>query len=70
MENGCHSIGFPLLSAGIFGYPAKEAWQVAIRACLDYFNDHPEAEMQIVFADLADHMLALGQETLRALDPA
>ena len=35
MENGCHSIGFPLISAGIFGYPLNGAWQQALQACAE-----------------------------------
>ena len=70
LENGCHSIGFPLLSAGIFGYPADKAWKQAIQTCQDFLSSHPEADLQVIFAVIDDRMLALGQETLHALRPA
>ena len=63
-EQGCRSIGFPLISAGIYGYPAQQAWQVAVRACRDFLDTG--REMQIVFAVLSDHMMVLGEEALRA----
>ena len=34
--NQCHSIGFPLISAGIFGYPVDGAWYVALHACSEF----------------------------------
>ena len=64
MENGCHSIGFPLISAGIFGYPKDKAWRKAIQACNDFFQKNPDADLHVVFAVLDDNILALGQETL------
>ena len=42
-RNGCASIAFPLISAGIFGYPREEALAVAeetIRAFLEETGDH------------------------------
>ena len=70
LENDCHSIAFPLLSAGIFGYPADKAWKIAIQACQDFLSAHQEADMQIIFAVIDDRMLTLGQETLDELNPA
>ena len=61
-ENGCSSIGFPLISAGIFGYPAEQAWQTAIQACRDFLNKGNEID--IVFAVLDDAMLRKGQRIL------
>ena len=62
VENDCESIGFPLISAGIFGYPAKQAWQVAIQACRDFTEEGNT--INIVFAVLDDAMLRQGQEIL------
>ena len=63
-ENGCHSIGFPLISAGIFGYPKTEAWQVAIRACRDWIRENPDYDMDIVFAVLDRKIKEIGQGVL------
>ena len=66
-ENGLHSIGFPLISAGIFGYPVDKAWERAIRACNDFILDNPDYEISIVFAVLDDRILDLGEKTLENL---
>ena len=65
--NGCHSIGFPLISAGIFGYPKDKAWRKAIQACNDFFKKNPDADLQIIFAVLDDSILALGQQILNEI---
>ena len=67
VENGCHSIGFPLISAGIFGYPKDKAWRKAIQACTDFFEKNPGVDLQVIFAVLDDSILALGQQTLEEL---
>ena len=63
-ESNSHSIGFPLISAGIFGYPKAEAWQVAIKACRDWISDNPDYDMAISFAVLDKKILELGQSVL------
>lgn len=64
-ESGCHSVGFPLISAGIFGYPKEKAWEKAIEACRDFFDKHPQADIKVIFAVLDDTILRLGEETLQ-----
>ena len=62
--NGCRSIGFPLISAGIYGYPLREAWSVAISACRDFTERHPESPVDVTFAVLSDSIMAAGLECL------
>lgn len=59
-DNGCQSIAFPIISSGIYGYPKKEAWEIAIKAA-----DESDSQMNIYFAVLDDAMLALGREAFR-----
>ena len=68
VENGCRSIGFPLISAGIYGYPRDKAWEMAIHACRDFLREAPES-LDIVFAVLDEEILKLGRETLREIAP-
>ena len=63
-ENGCASIGFPLISAGIFGYPLEKAWEVAIKACRDFLAAHPDYDIEIVFAVLDERIIKVGQGKL------
>ena len=64
LKNNCRSIGFPLISAGIFGFPLKGAWHQAITACVDFLDQHRKASMEIVFAILSDDIIKVGQQML------
>lgn len=68
VENDCKSIGFPLISAGIFGYPADKAWQKALQACLDFKKENPDIDLTIQFAVIDDKILAIGLKTLAELN--
>ena len=65
MEAGCHSIGFPLISSGIYGYPVREAWEKAVEACGAFLSENPAWDMDIVFAVLSDEVLQMGKEQLK-----
>ena len=62
--NGCRSIGFPLISAGIFGYPVQGAWYQAFDACGDFLDQHKDVPMEIVFAVLSDENIEVGHKAL------
>ncbi len=63
-ENGCHSIGFPLISAGIFGYPKEAAWRKAIQACDTFIKKNPDYDIKIIFAVLDDNMVDMGNKAI------
>lgn len=65
-EYGCHSIGFPLISAGIYGYPAEEAWRTAIDAVLEFIM-RENWETDVIFAVISDEMKVLGVNALDAI---
>ena len=56
---GCRSIAFPLISSGIYGYPVKDAWRVAIKA----IQESPY-EMNVTIAVIDDSALQLGTSIL------
>lgn len=66
-EHGCASVGFPLISAGIFGYPVDRAWRKAIQACRDFLDRGNSID--VVFAVLDDGILQTGKRTLEELAP-
>lgn len=67
MKNGCHSIGFPLISAGIYGYPLEGAWEQAMSACSDFVSSNPDYDMNIIFAVLDDSIMRVGQRILERI---
>ena len=66
-EYGCHSIGFPLISAGIFGYPMEEAWRIALTACKDFLEANPDYALNIVFVNRDDDTISIGKTNLSQL---
>ena len=49
-ERGIHSIAFPAISTGVYGYPISEATQIAISAVSEWFAQHPNYDMQVIFS--------------------
>ena len=66
--NGCKSIAFPLISAGIYGYPKKEAWRKALQACDDWIRENSDYEIKIIFTIIDDDTLDLGKRIAEELN--
>lgn len=47
-EHDIHSIAFPAISTGTYGYPVKEAVCVAIQAISDWMAEHKDYEIEII----------------------
>ena len=67
VENGCKSIGFPLISTGIFGYPVELAWQKALQASGEFIDKGNQID--IVFAVLNTIILETGTRALKQIAP-
>lgn len=65
-ENDCHSIAFPVISSGIFGYPKDVAWEQAIKGCSEWIKDNPDYDMEIVFTVRSESSKELGESILEA----
>ncbi|MBQ9866653.1 MAG: O-acetyl-ADP-ribose deacetylase [Lachnospiraceae bacterium] len=46
-ENDIHSIAFPGISTGVYGYPKAEAAQIAVKAVVNWLDEHKEYGMQV-----------------------
>ena len=57
-EKDCKSVAFPLISAGIYGYPKEQALEIAHRAITDFLTEHDE--MEVYLAVLDKKMVELG----------
>lgn len=66
-EKHCRSIGFPLISSGIFGYPHEEAWRIALTACQDYISENPDYDISIVFVSTNREMVEQGKSIYKEL---
>lgn len=49
-----HSIAFPAISTGIFGFPKSLAAQIIFSTILEYFEKHPRSGIEIIRLTLYD----------------
>lgn len=56
-SNGCRSVAFPLISAGIFGYPHEQALRIAVET----IKEHGEG-LDVTIALFGDDLMKLARE--------
>lgn len=64
--NHLHSIAFPGISTGVYGYPKDEAAVVALTAISDWFEQHEDYGMRVVIVCFSDADNRIYQDTVRS----
>lgn len=54
-ENRLHTIAFPAISTGVYGYPLEEAAEIAIQTVTDWSLVNPHYGLSVVFVGYDDH---------------
>ena len=49
-ENGIHSIAFPAISTGVYGYPKREAANIAYRTISEWISGHSDYDLKVIFS--------------------
>ena len=65
--HNCASIAFPLISSGIFHYPVDQAWNVALTAILDFFEQHQDKAIRVYIAVRTQENYTMGRSILKSL---
>lgn len=53
-QNHIHSIAFPGISTGVYGYPKEEAAEIALAAIVRWFEEHEDYGMQVVIVNFSE----------------
>ncbi len=53
-ENGVHTIAFPAISTGVYGYPLREATKVAVDTVRKWLEDNRDYLMDVTFCCFDD----------------
>ena len=51
VKNNCHSVAFPLISAGVYGYPKDQALKIAADEINAFLKIHNDLEIMLVLFD-------------------
>lgn len=63
-ENGIHSIAFPAISTGIYGYPLKEAVPIAVHTIRKWLKENAEDSMTVILCCFDRRTYACYESTL------
>ncbi|MBR3268394.1 MAG: O-acetyl-ADP-ribose deacetylase [Oscillospiraceae bacterium] len=60
-----HSVAFPAISTGVYGYPKKEAAAVALAAISEWLSAHPDYSMDVIIVCYDAEMYGVYQSQAR-----
>jgi len=66
--NHLHTVAFPSISTGAYGYPVEQAAPVALRTVIEYLNTHADIEL-VRFVLFDRHTFQVYQQALEHLQP-
>ena len=49
-ENNLHSIAFPAISTGVYGYPLEAATDIAVKTVRTWLDDNADYDMDVIFS--------------------
>ena len=52
--NDVHSIAFPAISTGVYGYPKADACKIAVETVRAWLDNHEDYPMQVIFSCFDD----------------
>ena len=66
VENKVHSLAFPAISCGVYGYPIEEACKIAVDTSCKFLKTHQSIE-KVIFMLFSPENLKVYEEYLRSL---
>ncbi len=63
-ENELHSIAFPAISTGVYGYPKRAASEVAVKTLKDWIAENKEYEIRIILIGFDEAICSIYRELL------
>ena len=66
--NQIHSIAFPAISTGIYGYPLDEACEIALVSVLSWLADHMDYGMAVIFSCFDERTYAAYEKCINRME--
>ena len=66
VDNGCKTVAFPNISTGVYGYPKKEAVEIAVKTVIDFLSKHHEIE-KVIFCCFDDENFRIINELCKQI---
>ncbi len=66
VQNACRSVAFPAISCGVFGYPIREAAEVAVEVSARFLVENPSIE-KVIFVLFSGKDLAVYRDIFNTL---